>query len=93
MQSKLIKITVIALSLGMLGGCADTTLIDQARAEAAAAMAKANDAYDLAQISHTIASDAAYSATQAQATANAAMECCNANSSKLDRMFEKAMMK
>ena len=93
MQSNIIKVTVLALSLGMLGGCADMTQIDEVKATADAAMAKANDAYNLAQSSHTIASEAAYAAQQAQSTAESALECCNANSSKLDRMFQKAMMK
>ena len=90
MQSKIIKISVLALALGMLGGCAappvDTSAID-------AAMAKANDAYNLATNAREIASEAAYAAEQAQKTADSAMECCNDNSQKLDRMFEKAMMK
>lgn len=93
MQSKIIKVSVLALSLGMLGGCADMTKVDAAKAAADAAMAKATDAYNLASISHNIASEAAYTAQQAQATAESGLECCNANSQKLDRMFEKAMMK
>jgi len=94
MQSKLIKITVLALSLGMLGGCAaDMTQIDAAKAQASAALAKATDAYNLAQNAHTVASEAAYNADKATQTAQTALECCNANSSRLDRMFEKAMMK
>ena len=92
-MSKIIKVSVLALSLAMLGGCADMTQIDAVKAEAAAAMAKATDAYNLASTAHGIASEGAYAAQQAQATADAALECCNANSQKLDRMFEKAMMK
>jgi len=93
MQSKIVKASILALSMGMLGGCADMTQIDAAKAAADAALEKANSAYNLAQTAHTIASEAAYDATQAQATATAALECCNDNSSKIDRMFEKAMMK
>ena len=93
MQTKIIKVTVLALSLGMLSGCADMTQIEEAKAAAAAAMAKANDAYNLAQTAHTLGSEASYAAAQAQGTAESALECCNANASKLDRMFEKAMMK
>ncbi len=92
-MSKIIKVSVLALSLAMLGGCADMTQIEEAKSAAAAAMAKATDAYNLASISHGIASEAAYNATQAQSTADAALECCNQNSQKLDRMFEKSMMK
>ena len=93
MQSKIIKVTALAISLGMLGGCADMTQIEEVKATAAAAMAKATDAYNLAQIANTTASEASYAASEAQATANAALACCNDNSSKLDRMFQKAMMK
>jgi chitinase len=92
-MSKIMKVSVLALSLAMLGGCADMTQVEEAKAAAAAAMAKATDAYNLAQTGHNIASEAAYAASQAQSTAEAALECCNANSQKLDRMFEKAMMK
>lgn len=96
MTSKIIKVSVLALSLAMLGGCADMTQINEAKAAAAmakAAMAKATDAYNLATIGHGIASEASYAAQQAQSKADAALECCNANSQKLDRMFEKAMIK
>ncbi len=93
MQSNIIKVSVLALSLGMLGGCADMAQVEEAKAAAAAAMDKANEAYNLAQVANTTASEAAYGAQQAQSTAEAALECCNANSSKLDRMFQKAMMK
>ena len=58
-----------------------------------AAMANATDAYNLATEARQMASDASYAASQAQSTADAALECCNQNSQKLDRMFEKAMMK
>ena len=90
MQSKITKISILALALGMLGGCAAPPVDNSA---VSAAMAKATDAYNLATEARQIASDAAYSASQAQATADAALECCNQNSQKLDRMFEKAMMK
>ena len=93
MQSKIIKVTALAISLGMLGGCADMTQVEEAKAAAAAAMDKATDAYNLAQIANTTASEASYAAQQAQSTAEAALACCNDNSSKLDRMFQKAMMK
>jgi hypothetical protein len=56
-------------------------------------MARANDAYNLAQNAHTVGSEAAYAADQATRSAEAALACCNENASRLDRMFEKAMMK
>ena len=93
MQTKLIKLSVLALSIGLVGGCADMSQIDEAKAAAANAMAKATDAYNLAQNAHTVASEAAYNADQAQKSAESALACCNDNASRLDRMFEKAMMK
>lgn len=92
MQTKLM-ISVLALSLGMLGGCADTTKIDAIKATADAAMAKATDAYNLAQNAHNVASEASYNATQALASTQTALECCNETKSRLDKMFEKAMKK
>lgn len=91
MQTKMIKVGVLALSLAMLGGCAGD--MKQLKADVAAASAKANDAYSLATKSQKTASDAALAAAKAQATADEALACCKANSDKIDRMFEKAMAK
>jgi len=93
MYTKLIKASVLALSMGLVGGCADMTQLEEAKASAAAAMAKATDAYNLAQNAHTVASEASHAAEQATKSAEAALECCNENSRKLDQMFEKAMKK
>ena len=98
MQTKIIKVGVLALTLAMLGGCSGDMKkmaadIDAAKAAASAAMSKANEAYGLATKSQSTASDAASAAAKAQATADEALACCKANSDKIDRMFEKAMMK
>ena len=93
MKTKLLKISILALSIGLFGGCADTTQIDAVKATADAAMAKATDAYNLAQNAHTVASEAAYAADKASKDAQAALACCNENSKRLDKMFEKAMQK
>ena len=97
MQTKIIKVGVLALSLAMLGGCGNMkemqASIDSANAAASAAMSKASEAYSLASKSQSTASDAALAASKAQATADEALACCKANSDKIDRMFEKAMMK
>lgn len=55
------------------------TAADRAASSADNAMAAANRAMDAAE--------------RAQSAADAAAACCNENSSKLDRMFEKAMQK
>lgn len=94
MQTKLIKVLILALTMGLVGGCADyTTQINAIKTTADAAMAKANDAYNLAQNAHTVASEAAFAADKASKDAQAALACCNDNSRRLDKMFEKAMQK
>ena len=62
MQTKLLKVSVLALSLGLVSGCADMKQVEEAKAAADAAMARANDAYNLAQNAHTVGSEAAYAA-------------------------------
>ena len=93
MQTKLTKISVLTMLLLIAGGCADVAQIDAIKATANAALAEAKSAS--AQISsvRSATSDAAYAAEQAQADATAALQCCNDNSSRLDRAFQKAMKK
>lgn len=93
MYSKLTKLSILMLSIVLLSGCADIAQIDEAKAAATAAMNRANEAYNLAQSGHTLASDAAYAAEQAQSAADAAAACCSNNSNKIDRMFEQTMRK
>ena len=93
MLIKLTKIFALALVLGFAGGCADMTAVENAQSTADAALAEAKHASAQANNAMNVASEAAYAASQAQADATAALECCNDNSARLDRMFEKAMMK
>jgi uncharacterized protein DUF3359 len=93
MNNKLTKIFALALVLGFTGGCADMTQMDAIKATANAALAEAQSASAQANNAMNVASEAAYAASQAQADATAALECCNDNSARMDRMFEKAMMK
>ena len=97
MKTKTIQISIIALSLVVLAGCGNMkqmqASIDSANAAASAAMSKASDAYNLAILNKNSAFEANTAAASAQATADEALACCTANSDKIDRMFEKAMMK
>jgi len=67
--------------------------VEKAQSTANAALAEAQAASSAANNAFTIASEASYAASQAQADATAALECCNDNAARLDRMFEKAMVK
>ena len=93
MQNKLTRIFALGLVLGFVGGCADPKRLDDIEATANKALADANSAAGAANNALGVASETAYAASQTQADATAALECCNDNAARLDRMFEKAMMK
>ncbi|MHC8441294.1 MAG: Lpp/OprI family alanine-zipper lipoprotein [Candidatus Eutrophobiaceae bacterium] len=91
-------IRMLALVIGMLAltGCASSDMskrIDEANRAAQQAMEQADAAYSLAHQANKTANEASYEAQQAQETANAALECCNDNAQKMDRMFENIMTK
>ena len=92
MQAKLTKIIALAFVLTLASGCATTEQLNAVQASADAAMAEARNATGVANNAHTVESEAAYAASQAQADAIAALNCCNDNAARMDRMFEKAMM-
>jgi hypothetical protein len=94
MKRTLMQVSVLALVLGLLGGCAATPQqIDEVKAMAQKAMDTANDANGTANNALSTANEALDTARKAQSAAENALDCCNANSSKIDRMFEKAMRK
>ena len=100
MKKTLVKVTFFAAVLMALGGCATVDQLNEVRAIAESAQSAANDAASAAGSASSAADSAAAAANQAasaaaeaQSAADAAMACCNENTSKLDRMFEKAMQK
>ncbi len=95
MQTKLIKITFLAVSVALVGGCETITKqqLAEVRSIATSAAADANQAMGQANNALQVANEANITAIEAQKTSQLALECCNANSQKLDRMFQKAMMK
>jgi murein lipoprotein len=93
MLLKLTKIFTLAFALILASGCVTTEQLNAVQASADKAQAAAEHAGGQANNAMNVASEAAYAASQAQADATAALECCNDNSARLDRMFEKAMMK
>lgn len=94
MKTKLVKISALALALGLIGGCGATQeQLDEVRSTAETALAEAKSAQQRADNAHSVASEAAYAASEAQKSVQTALDCCNENSARLDRMFEKAMAK
>lgn len=93
MKRTLVQVSVLALALGLLGGCANTQQLEEIRAMAEDAQATANNASGQASRALATANEALDTARSADSRAANALECCNANSDKIDRMFEKAMRK
>ncbi len=95
MQTRLIKVAIIAATLAITGGCATITpeQLAEVKAIAMSAAGDANQAMGTANNALAVANEANLTALEAQGTSELALECCNANSTKLDRMFQKAMMK
>lgn len=95
MQTKLVKVTLLATSIILLGGCSTITQeqLAEVRSIATSAAADANQAMGQANNALQVANEANITAIEAQKTSELALECCNQNSQKLDRMFQKAMMK
>lgn len=94
MKIKLIRnFALVFLALAFASGCANVEEMSSIRATAEKALAEAKSAYARANSAHHIASEAAYEAKQASGGVASALECCNDNAQRLDRMFEKAMAK
>lgn len=93
-KHRLVSMPVIALAATLaLGGCATTKELDALRAEVEALQLSAEAA-------KTGANDANAAAFRAQETANQALQaaadaqaCCNANTERLNRAFERSMLK
>jgi len=86
MKNTILKASFIAMTLAVLSGCATTQQINEIRAIAEGARSSASNA-------SSQASSALSTANQALSAARAAQECCEANTSKIDRAFEQAMKK
>ena len=87
------KVLTIVAVLGLLSGCATSEQIKQIQATADRALETANNASDRANNAQSTANQALDAARRAQSTADAAQACCNENSQKIDRAFEKSMRK
>jgi hypothetical protein len=100
MIKNVLKVGAAALILGLATGCANTTTLDevrataeQAAADAAAAKTAAEAARAAADRASQQAASAQSTASQALTTANSAQSCCDANTERLERMFQKSMSK
>ncbi|HET6629406.1 MAG TPA: Lpp/OprI family alanine-zipper lipoprotein [Woeseiaceae bacterium] len=100
MIKNLLKVSAIALVLGMAGGCANQeeqdavqSTVDQAARDAAEAMSAAEAARAAADSAAQAAREAQQTAEEALAAAEEAQSCCEANRDRLERMFQQSMSK
>ena len=90
---KLLKLSVIALTAGLVVGCASTSDIDNLQSQINALKTDVSGAKDAAASANTAATDAAARAAAAEAAANRAASTADEVNTKLDRMFKHSMMK
>jgi len=93
MRNSVIKASVLALVVGLAGGCATTEQIAEIKAMAEKAQSSANAAQQRADGAAASAAEALDAARRAESAAQAAQACCDANTSRLDKMFEQTMKK
>ncbi|MET0104517.1 MAG: Lpp/OprI family alanine-zipper lipoprotein [Sedimenticola sp.] len=86
----MIKLSAMALTLGLVTGCAST---DQLKADIAAAQDAANAAMSAAKAAQLSADDADRKASAAMNAANAAQASADECAERCDRMMNKAMAK
>ena len=90
MKNGLLHVSLLTAIIGMAAGCATRGDLDEVRATAETALSEARAARDAAG---GAGGDAMSAAQEAKSAADAAQTCCTENTTRLDRMFERAMRK
>ena len=100
MMKNVLKVGAAVLVLGVASGCANTAAMDEIRETAEAAARDAAAARTAAEAARTAADRASQQAASAQSAANQALSaansaqsCCDANTERLERMFQRSMSK
>ena len=90
MTSKLIKFAAIAALVGVAAGCSND---DELRADIQDAVSKAESAKQTANTAQTTAEQAQQTADRAIKGVQAAKQCCQANSKRIERAFTQSQAK
>jgi murein lipoprotein len=91
---RLVSIPAVAMAVGLIAGCASPAMqSDELRTMVEEAQSTADQALRAANEANSKATDASQKADKALSVANDAQACCQRNSSKIDRLLEKSMMK
>lgn len=91
MVNKWIKTAAVAALVAGVAGCSHTH--EELQAQIDEAMRLAQSAQSTAQSAQSTAQSAQQAAQSAQAAAQEAKACCQANSQRIERMFEASMRK
>ncbi len=93
-KHRLVLMPVVALAATLaLGGCATTEQLNELRAEVEALQNSTEAAQTSANNANAAANRAQQTANQALQAAADAQACCNANTERLNRAFERSMLK
>lgn len=92
-STRILTASALAAFVVLGSGCATTGQLDEVRAMAEEAKQAAAQAASNASAAGSKADAAAMKADEAMNAAGSAQKCCQANSEKMNRMFEKAMTK
>ena len=100
MKNTALRASALALFVVMAAGCASTSALNDVKATADRAAADAASAASAAEAARAAADRASQTASAAQSTADQALAaateaqaCCEANTEKMERMFQKSMSK
>ena len=91
--TRIIAAGAISGAIVLVSGCASVDEISELRQMAESAQATADAAAATASEAQQSAADASFKADQAMQAAARAQACCDANSEKMERMFQRSMMK
>ena len=93
-KHRLVSMPVVAIATALvLGGCASTEEIKKLRAEVEGVKGTAEAAQTSANNAQASADRAQKTASQALQAARDAQACCDANTERLNRAFERSMLK
>ena len=93
-KHRLVSLPVVAIATAlMLGGCASTEEMNKLRAEVEALQSAVDGAQSSANNAQASADSAQQTANQALQAARDAQACCDANTERLNRAFERSMLK
>jgi murein lipoprotein len=92
-MKKVIKLSMIALALGLLSACATTSDIENLQSQVNGLDTSVKQASADAASAQTTAAGAAAKAEAAEAAANQAAQLSQDANAKLDRKFKRSMMK